>query len=113
MDCKKNIAHGIIATFWSPDAADQAQQQFEALFQKKDYSQAQVVHVPSNTTNPIWIVELLKILQAIGSSSEARRLIDSGAVIIDGNVISDFKSEIQWQTGMIIKVGKHRIYRIG
>jgi len=113
MDCKKKIAHGIVATFWSPEAANQAQTQFEALFQKKDYSQAQVVPVPPHVANPLWIVDLLKILQAISSSSEARRLIDSGAVIIDGNVISDFKSEIRWQANMVIKVGKHRIYRIG
>ena len=113
MDYKKNIAHDIITTFWSPDAADQAQRQFEALFQKKDYSQAQIVHVPSHIANPIWIVELLKILQAISSSSEARRLIESGAVIINGDVISDFKAEIRWQSNMVIKVGKHRIYRIG
>ena len=39
MDLKKNMAHAIVARFWSAKEADAAQAQFEAIFQKKDYSQ--------------------------------------------------------------------------
>lgn len=112
MALKKDMAHGVIAKFWSEKEAEKAQESFEALFQKKDYSKAQEVAVPSDSTNPIWIVELLKQIGAIKSSSEGKRLIESKAVLIDGEPVEDFKAEISWKPEMIIKVGKHRIYRL-
>jgi tyrosyl-tRNA synthetase len=112
MVLKKAMAHMIIARFWSPSDADMAQKNFESLFQRQDYSAAQEVKLPSSTTNPLWIVDLLKALGAIKTSSEAKRLIESSSVDIDGSVITDFKAMISWQAGMVIKVGKHRIYRL-
>ncbi|HJM68512.1 MAG TPA: tyrosine--tRNA ligase [Candidatus Babeliales bacterium] len=112
MDLKKRMAREILAKFWSEEAAKKGQENFEALFQKKDLSAGKEVELPSGTANPLWIVELLKLLGAIKSSSEVRRLIDSGAVRIDGESIKDFKAEIDWKSGMSIKVGKHRIYRL-
>ena len=110
MELKKNMAHAIIARFWSPKEADAAQTQFEALFQKKDYSHAEEVAL--NLTAPIWIVDLLKMLNAVSSSSEAKRLIESGSVHLDGIAITDFKALVNPVSGSIIKVGKHRIYKI-
>jgi tyrosyl-tRNA synthetase len=112
MNLKKEIAHAIVALFWSAQEADNAQQQFESLFQKKDLSQAQEVVLPADSGNPLWIVDLLKAINAVASSSEVKRLIESGAIQIDGKVISDFKALIMWRTGMTLKVGKHRIYKI-
>lgn len=112
MQLKKQMAHNIVARFWSPDEATSAQLHFEAVFEKKDYSKAQEVALPEATTNPLWIVELLKLLGAVTSSSDARRLIESGAVSIDGVAVSDFKLELTWCGGMVIKVGKHRIYKL-
>lgn len=112
MVLKKQIAHDIVAKFWSKDEADAAQAQFEALFQKKDYSQANPIELHGTTLNPIWVVDLLKTINAVKTSSEARRLIDAGAVKIDDAVVTDFKAMITWKSGMQIKVGKHRIYKI-
>lgn len=111
MDAKKHIAAGIIRKFWSSQEAEQAQAQFESLFQKKDYSAAQEVRLLLPSLE-IWIVDLLKALDAIASSSDAKRLIESGAVLIDEKAITDFKALIKAHTGMIVKVGKHRIYKL-
>lgn len=112
MELKKEMAHDIIAKFWSPVDADNAQEQFEAVFQKKDYSQATPIVLPKETANPIWIVDFLKLLGAIQTSSEAKRLLEAGAVHIDDQKINDFKAQISWKSGMHVKVGKHRIYHI-
>lgn len=112
MDLKKKMAHGIVAKFWSAADADDAQAAFEALFQRHDYSAAQPVSLPDGTNNPLWIVDLLKIIGSVQTSSDAKRLIESGAVIIDESTITDFKALVTWQSGMHIKVGKHRIYRL-
>lgn len=112
MALKKEMAHEIIKKFWSEKEADAARDVFEAVFQKKDYSKAQSVSVPSDTPNPIWVVELLKRIGAIKTSSEGKRLIESKAVEIDEKPVADFKAEIKWKSGMVLKVGKHRIYKL-
>ncbi len=112
MELKKLMAHDIIAKFWSKEQADNAQKKFESLFQKKDYSKAEKISLPKGTQNPLWIIDLLKALDAIKSSSEAKRLIEDKAVLIDGEPVEDFKASIAWKSDMIIKVGKHRIYRL-
>ena len=106
------MAHGIVAEFWSQQQADVARSAFEDVFQKGDLSKAQTVILPSDIAATVWIVDLLKALGALTSSSEAKRLIEAGSVLIDGVAVTEFKAEITWKPGMTIKVGKHRIYVI-
>lgn len=112
MKLKKDIAHDIIARFWSAEEAIKAREQFEAVFQKQDYTKATPVTLPAEYSNPVWIVQLLKDVAGIASTSEARRLIDAGAVAVDGETIKDFKAEIAWHVGMTLKVGKHKIFML-
>lgn len=112
MEMKKTMAQDIVARFWSPEEAKKAREQFEAVFQKKDYSQAQEFVVPKDMPNLLWIVDLLKLFGAATSSTEAKRLIEAGAVEIDGQKITDFKAQIHWKVGQVVKVGKHRIYQL-
>jgi tyrosyl-tRNA synthetase len=111
MEAKKNLAFAIIKKYWSESEAQDAQRQFESLFQKKDYSQAQEVFLEFEESE-VWIVDVLKKLEAVESSSEAKRLIESGSVMVNDQVFKDFKGYIEMTTGTIIKVGKHRIYKI-
>jgi len=83
MTLKKQLAHGIIARFWSAAEADSAQQAFEHLFQKKDFSHAQEFAWPAEQATTVTAVELVRILNAAESNSEARRLIEAGAVSVD------------------------------
>ena len=71
-----------------------------------------MITLADDTPNPVWIVDLMKRFGSVTSSSEAKRLLEAGAVSIDENVISDFKAEIKWNSGSIIKIGKHKIYKI-
>lgn len=112
MALKKDMAHEIITKFWSKQEADQARATFEALFQRKDYSKAQEVTLLPDTQNPLWITDLLKNISAVTTSSQAKRLIEEKAVSIDGELVTDFKANISWQRGMIIKAGKHKIYKL-
>lgn len=112
MALKKNMASAIVQQFWSKDQAESAGQQFEALFQRQDYSTAQEAAIIDALTNPIWLVDLLKQLKVCDSSSQAKRLIEAGAVEIDQQVISDFKAMITCVPGMIVKAGKHKIFKL-
>lgn len=110
--CKKMMAYCIVERFWSRAGADEGQASFEALSQQKDYSQAREVQLESHYASSVWIVDIIRKLGAVSTSSEARRLIDDGAVAVNQAKITDFKALVSVQSGDIIKVGKHRIYRI-
>ena len=85
--------------------SEQAREQFEAVFQRKDYAKLQPAFLPQETANPIWIVDLLKTLNLVKTSSEAKRLLEEGAVHLDNETITDFKAQVTWKKGMIIKLG--------
>ena len=110
MKLKKQMAHDIVARFWSADEAAAGQQQFEALFQKQDYSKAKEVAVATDAL--VWVVDILKQLEAIKTTSEGKRLIESNAVSINDNRVENFKDEVSLSAGDIVKVGKHRIYKV-
>lgn len=112
MTLKKQMAHDIVAKFWSMAEADNAQTQFESLFQKRDHTAAQEISLPEGTKDHLWIIDLLKLANLITSTSEGKRLIEQGAVSIDGKTVTDFKDEIDICDGMIVKAGKHKIIKI-
>lgn len=112
MALKKEMSFEIIKKFWSADDARRAETSFEALFQKKDYSQAKPFSMPATTPNPVWIVDLLKMMGVVKSSSEARRLIEGKAVSINGQVVTEFNAQIAWSLDMYIKAGKHQIFKL-
>ncbi len=112
MELKKDMAHEIILRFWSNEQAIKARKNFEDLFQKKDYSKAQSVSLPKETPEKLWIVDLLKLLKAVETSSQAKRLIEANAVHLNDNPVTDFKAQVSWKPGTIIKIGKIRIYKL-
>lgn len=113
IDAKKDMAFGIIQKFWSLDEALAARAHFESLFQKKDYAEsATLTKLPEGIAPAVWIVDLIKMISGIESSSEVRRLIESGAIAIDTIVQKDAKAHIAHKKDMIIKVGKHKFYKL-
>lgn len=110
MNLKKAQAEAIVARYWSSEDAIKARQQFEQVFQQKDYSHVENRQLPEGST--IWIVDLLRYLNIVPSSSEARRLISSNAVFINSVLVTDFSAQIQLESGMIVKAGKHKIYKL-
>jgi len=112
MNLKKDMAFQIVSSFWSEEEALVAREKFVALVQNKDLSQAQEITLDKSLANPIWIVDFLRALDAVSSSSEAKRLIEGGAVKINDEKVDNFKAEISWSSGMTVKVGKHKFYKI-
>lgn len=113
MELKKQLAFNIISRFWSEKEAFEAQQNFEQLFQKKDLSQAQEFVLPSSVPEALPIIELIKLLDPTLSNSEIRRLILANAISLDDQKCTDPKAVITLSVGLVIRVGKHRFYKLG
>ena len=112
MDLKKQLAFKIIARFWSEQEAHDAQQNFEQLFQKKDLSQAQEFVLASTVSETLSIIELVKLLDPSLSNSEIRRLILANAISLDEQKCTDPKAIITLTVGLVVRVGKHRFYKL-
>lgn len=111
MEAKKRLGEEVVKTYYSEEEAKKAREYFENLFSKKNLD----IDLPEVliSKNEVNIVELLvKDLEFCKSTSEARRLIEQGAVKVNDEVIKDIKENISIQTGLIIKAGKKKIVRI-
>lgn len=105
MTLKKEMAFKVVSKFWSESQAQSAQQQFQSRVQDKDYASVPEVSLLV-TGETIWIVDLLKELRVITSSSEAKRLIEGNAVEINGEVIKDFKHLVSTSKKALLVAGK-------
>lgn len=108
-EIKAKLAGEIVRLYHGEDAAVAAAKNFDAQFQNgaipKDIPEIEL----SGNFAPIL---LLVNLGAVSSNSEARRLIEQGALKIDGARISDVESTISIASGMVIQLGKLRYWRV-
>lgn len=104
MNVKKDLAQTIVAKFWSQIEAQDARKNFEALFQERDLTAAKEVQI--SLPSPCWIVDLMREAGAIESSSQAKRLIEDGAVKLNDQTIKDFKASVTWQNSSTLVCGK-------
>lgn len=111
MQYKKLLAFTLTKMLNSEDNAKKAREYFETTFQKKDLTgdiPTININVPENLTLKD---TLMKINRAV-SASEIKRLINAGAVEIDGKKYTDPQEKISLKSGMIVKVGKHRFMKL-
>ncbi|MGQ9456387.1 MAG: tyrosine--tRNA ligase [Armatimonadota bacterium] len=115
MDAKKRLAREIVTTYHSPEAAAEAQAEFERVFSQREVpTELPGILLQRNELqdSKIWIVRLLVRSGMATSNSEARRLIQQGAVTVDGTKITDPNVGIEIADGQVLRVGKLRFGRI-
>jgi tyrosyl-tRNA synthetase len=110
-DIKVLMAQEIIARFHSKQAAIDALAEFEARFQKGVLPDDMPEIGVESTDGLIGIAQLLKQAGLVASTSEAIRMIDAGAVKLDGEKISD--KALQIKAGVVVaQVGKRKFGRV-
>lgn len=107
-DVKFELAREIVARFHNEKAADQAQSAFIAQFSNKALPE----NIPEYVVSSASLVAILKETGLTASTSEARRMIQQGAVKIDGEKISDIDLNIDVAREVVVQVGKRRFGRI-
>ncbi|WP_022670175.1 tyrosine--tRNA ligase [Hippea alviniae] len=107
---KEMLAFEITKRFHSEEKAKEAEEHFRKMFEKKDIPD-DIEIIEKDIDEDIWICHLLKEIGFTKSSSEARRMIKSKAVSIDGNKIEDENLKLN-KGEYIIKVGKRKIGKV-
>ena len=112
-DIKFELGIEIVGRFHGGIEAEKAKAGFIDRFQQKqtpDMPLKEIV-LPSEESD-IWIAHLLVQAELLKTSSEALRLIDQGAVRIDGERVSDQKLRVARGFEGLIQVGKLRFARV-
>ncbi len=110
-DAKMHLAREIVTLYHNTKAAEKAEKNFIALFQKKEVPDDIVeIHLNKGEWN---ITDLLVETKLASSKNEARRLIEQGGVTADGTEVRDIKTILSISSACtIIKKGKRHFVRV-
>ena len=112
-ELKERLAKEIVRMYHSKKDADKAESEFNKIFKDKgipsDIPEIKLTEVGPLEVN---ILDLLVKTKLVSSKSEARRLVEEGAVKIDGKVVNDWQSKIKTRPGRVIQIGKRRFAKI-
>lgn len=115
MDVKKRLAREIISIYHGSDAAIEAQSDFERVFSQREIptDMPEILLAAGDLEDGrIWIAKLLVKAGMAASNSEARRLVQQGAVTIDGEKVTDPGLNVIPKPGQVVRAGKLKFGRI-
>ncbi len=111
MDLKLELAEGIVGLYHSDEDAKRERVEFIRVFSREEAPEdIEEFYIKRN--EKIWIVELLDNANLVKSRGEARRLIEQGALRIDGEKIIDQKLNISFSEEAILRLGRKRFLKI-
>ena len=110
-DAKLSLSREIVARFHGAAAGESAEHDFISQFREKKLP-AELPEVKLIAPNGLLIGQVLKEAGLTSSTSDAMRMIKSGAVRIDGERIDDEKLKLKVDSNHVYQVGKHRIAKI-
>ncbi|KAF0196586.1 MAG: tyrosyl-tRNA synthetase [Bacillota bacterium] len=110
-DLKMRLSRTIVTMYHGEQAGQVAEQHFVTVFQERalpeDINEAQWKGKAS-----VGVVKLLSELGLTASNSEARRMIQSGAVRVNGERMVTDEQVVNVESGTIVQVGKRKIVRV-
>ncbi len=112
---KERLALAIVSAFHSPDAAAAAASDFKRRF-SDGLLPEHIDEVPVGITQlqdgKIGILNLIKSAGFAATTSEARRLVEGGGVLLAGQKITDPRTQVTLESRPILQVGKRRVARM-
>ena len=109
-DLKRKLARKLITIYYDKSKALEAENEFDDIFIRSS--------IPKNIdewkikNNEYNILTIMTDSDLIKSKSEAKRLINQGAVSIDGKKIDDINFNIDTNSTVVLKVGKRKFLKI-
>ncbi|MFH0839109.1 MAG: tyrosine--tRNA ligase [Candidatus Omnitrophota bacterium] len=122
MEAKKKLAREIVHHYHGEKEASEAQIDFEKKFQERDpfvRVEPQIISIDmiTNSEEGLLLKNILFDVQMLGpklnmSKSEFRRLIEQGAITVNGEKVTDVYYRIEPNKEYCIKVGKTKFYKV-
>jgi tyrosyl-tRNA synthetase len=110
-DFKIELAQVIITQLHSREAAFEAEEQFKKVFSKKQVPD-EMPEIKVQKDVSLHVLSFIAENNLIPSKKEITRLINQGAISIDGERVPDLKFEFIPTAEHVLKIGKRKFYRI-
>jgi len=107
-DIKVLLAQEIVGRFHGPIESKRATEDFESRFRRQEIPD----QMPEFTLPCLPIDQLLKQCSMVASTSEARRLISSGGVRVNGERVSNHNLRPTAGESLVLQVGKRKFARV-
>jgi tyrosyl-tRNA synthetase len=113
LDAKKRAAFEVVKIFHGKEAAQEAQKKFEVLVQGQSFDEEDLPEVKVSDSS-LSIMDIVReCLDSDTSNSQIRRLINQGAVKVDGTKLESPEKEVDVPSeGVTVRVGKKRWFRV-
>ncbi len=109
-DLKRKLARKLITIYYDKSKALEAENEFDDIFIRSSIPKnIEEWKIKNNENN---ILTIMTDSDLIKSKSEAKRLINQGAVSIDGKKIDDINFNIDTNSTVVLKVGKRKFLKI-
>lgn len=111
-DAKFELGMEIVARFHDGTAAEEAKREFIARFQKGAMPDEMPEKVLASQDGRLGLAHLLRGAGLVSSTSEAFRMIQQGAVKVDGERVEDRTLQMKAGSTHIYQVGKRKFARV-
>jgi tyrosyl-tRNA synthetase len=112
MEAKKRLAVELADRFCGPSEGAKARAEFEKVFSKKDMPDDIPVVEVGWEGEKMKLAKVIALAGAAKSNSEARRLIEQGAVEVDQKPIKEADAELPASSPFVLRVGKKRFVKV-
>ena len=111
-DAKKTLARAMVAQFHGPEHAQEAEERWIRRFSDRQLAEAPSVLVP-HTGGAVSLAKLLLDRAMASSRKDAERLLQQGAVSLDGAKVSDPLHRMELHAGetVLVRVGRLKLQR--
>lgn len=111
MTFKRLLARTIVSGFISEEAAEKAEEYFATVHQKHEAPNLNEINILDIGGLETDLVNVLTMSSKLAKSkTEARQLIEQGAIKIDGKVVKDINAMVH--AGQIVQKGKRHFIRV-
>ncbi len=107
---KVGLAKSIIKDFHSLEDANEAEEDFNRRFVKKEIPDE--IEETLLTAQTYKLIDLLVKTNLAASKGEAKRLIEQGGVKVGGEKISNVSADIELKDEVLLQVGKRKFLRV-
>jgi tyrosyl-tRNA synthetase len=111
-DIKYQLARELVTRFHGESAAEAANESFIKRFKENQVPEDIETVTVQSQDGRLGIAHVLRQAQLVSSTSEGFRMIEQGAVRIDGTRVEDRKLDIAAGTTHVYQVGKRRFARV-
>jgi tyrosyl-tRNA synthetase len=114
MEAKRAVARRVVELYHGTDEAKQAEERFDARFRRRELPTNLPEFAVPQAGQPVDIVDVLLASGLVTSKGEARRLLASGGIRLDGHKLSADSGPFDQEAiaGRVLQRGKLRAVRL-